>query len=90
MKTIWKYQVTIDDEIVVKMPSGAKILHVALQYGQPCIWALVDPDAPMADRKVIVRGTGHPITGEVDHLGTIHLMAADGELVFHFFEAAHV
>lgn len=69
----------------VAMPLGAKPLCVQLQGDQLCMWALVDPREPPAQRTVRIAGTGHrrdDISAE-DYLGTYQLMG--GSLVFHVF-----
>lgn len=88
MKTIWKYQVdldNIDDNFYMPMKSGAEIISVAAQYDILCLWAIVDPDQQNTRRLLYIRGTGHPLLAAEDtqYLGTAHL--ANG-LVFHVFD----
>ncbi len=40
------------------MPTGAIIRHVAVQNGIVCVWAEVDPDAPIEVRTFEIFGTG--------------------------------
>lgn len=89
MKTVWKFSRPIDDDQVVWMPVGAKILHAGSQTGRPDrfeIWAEVDPDAPEVGRFIYVRGTGHPLpeVEELDHIASF--VVADGALVWHVFD----
>lgn len=85
MKNVYKYEVPVDDVIVIKMPEGAEILHFEAQYGMPCIWARVDPDAPMEKRCFRFAGTGHPLGDNVGkHVGSC--MMRGGALVWHLFE----
>lgn len=84
--TIWKFPLPIGGSVRVAMPDGARVLAVAApgRTEQPCVWAIVHPDAELVDRVFEVRGTGHPL-GEVgDYVGTFTLM--QGSLVFHVFE----
>jgi hypothetical protein len=60
MKTIWKYPLNITDTQVVKMPQRANVLSAADQYGELCMWALVDTEHELEDRKVQIIGTGNP------------------------------
>ena len=84
--TIWKFPLTVHDEVRIAMPDGANILTVATVGEDPFLWALVDVSAPKVGRHFAIRGTGHPV-GEVgDYIGTF--MLAAGALVFHVFEAA--
>lgn len=55
---VWKYNFGIADEFAIEMPTVAKILQVELQRGYPCMWVLVDPDAPREQRKFRIIGTG--------------------------------
>lgn len=34
----------------VRMPKGAKIIHIGLLAGQPRMWVVVDPDAEIEER----------------------------------------
>ena len=87
MKTVWKYQFLVVDDLVVNMPEGAQVLSVQVQGIEPCIWALVDPDAPLVERRLHVRGTGHPFVGnEGRFVGTFQMLR--GRFVGHLFEDA--
>ena len=84
---VWKFELQLNDEVALKMPACAVLLHVGTQGTQLCLWALVDPEAPTAERRIRVAGTGHPIDYapvELRHVGTVLL--ADDRLVFHVFE----
>jgi hypothetical protein len=85
MRTIYKYELT-PNGIVADMPRGAEVLTVQVQHGKPCIWAMVDPDAPTHTRHFRVIGTGHRFEADVlrsMYVGTFQLEG--GSLVFHVF-----
>ncbi len=92
MKTIWKFPFAVSDMVAIEMPSGAKILHVEVQpasslveRSQPCLWALVDPEAKKCLRSFYIFGTGHslgPRADDLRHVGTF----LDGAFVWHVFE----
>ena len=90
MQTIWKFPLETTDRQVIRMPVGSRILTVQTQSqsGKPCLWAVVDSDAPLQPRGFEICGTGHPmsINGDEIHeyIGTYQLN--DGQLVFHVFE----
>lgn len=86
MTTIWKFPIRVADEQSVRMPEGAKILHVGVQNETPCLWAMVESTAPQESRIIAMRGTGHPASGleGAAFLGTIFMYG--GQLVFHVFE----
>lgn len=86
MRAIWKYPLAMTGSQVVSVPEGAQTLEIQVQRGQPCVWALVDPEAPKGDVEVRIHGTGHPIPDNLDdflYLGTFQLEG--GALVFHAF-----
>ena len=78
MKTIHKY--------TIELPSGAEILTCQFQRGNLCLWALVNPDAPLETRIIRVYGTGHPVKADIvqRYIGTVQDRA--GYLVWHVFE----
>ena len=85
-QSIWKFPTPIVDEFSLDMPEGAEILDVERQDVDPCIWALVNTDAPLKPRRFAWYGTGHRASGiaKADHIGTVLLHG--GRLVFHLFE----
>lgn len=85
MKTIWKFELGIEDRRLLEIPIGAEVLAVQVQGSTPCMWALVDPDAEREVRDFIMCGTGHVIPDvELKHLGTYQLYS--GNFVGHVFE----
>jgi hypothetical protein len=88
MRTIYKYPIAVVDQQTLRLPAEAEILCVQMQGEQPCIWALVTPNATTKDRDIRVYGTGHRMPDETAshrYIGTIQMAA--GSLVFHVFEA---
>ena len=83
-KSIWKYDLEIDDEQSIDVPEGAKMLTAQIQKGNLCVWAIVDPRSEKKPRKFYVFGTGHhnDFAGK-DYLGTVQIH--EGNLVFHVF-----
>ena len=94
MKTIWKFECPIADEVVIHMPLGSQILCVQMQHNVPCIWALVDDAMPKLIHNFAWRGTGHPCDNlkprhhesEPRYIGTVQMH--NGSLVFHLFEVS--
>ena len=86
-KRIWKYQLEVVDVQNISMPKGAEILTIQVQYGEPCLWALVDPKEEVEKRTIEIFGTGNPILVDMEmrkYITTFNLL--DGGLVFHVFE----
>jgi hypothetical protein len=97
MMTVWKFRLQGTNAGRIMMPKGARALHVAMQNGEPFLWALVDTSqTSQEERRFEVYGTGQPMADlddtdspypfarEVRHIGTF--MMHDGRLVFHVFE----
>lgn len=72
----------------VELPSGAKILSVAVQNQKAAVlWALVNPDAPNETRKIYIANTDGELPetfGSHRFIGT--LLFGGGEIVLHVFE----
>lgn len=81
---IWKYEIPIGSTFRLDMPKGAIPLTVALQGDQPCLWAIVQCEAPREPRQFVIRGTGHFFDGyEGEYVGTFQMLG--GALVYHVF-----
>ena len=83
--SVWKYEIRVADEFTVEMPRMSQVIHVAVQDGTPCMWALVDPDQPTRLRMFHIRGTGHPVDPDLVYIGS--WMELRGRLVWHLFGA---
>lgn len=87
-KTIWKFPIVITDLQTVPLPDGAKVLTVAEQRGDLCLWAEVNPDAPKVKRTFEVFGTGHPMHTDMGvergYVGTAQ--TEGGSFVWHVYE----
>lgn len=82
--TIWKFKLEIEDEQTVMMPMQAKVLSVAEQGGDLCLWAMVDPINRVEPRRVRIVGTGHEMFwSEGKFVGTV--LTEGGRLVWHVF-----
>jgi hypothetical protein len=90
MKTIWKFQFEVDDNVSIEMPIDAEILTVDTQHEIPCLWALVDSEKDTIKRKFRIYGTGHPIVEnkKEKYIGTFQLYK--GDLIYHLFEQSFI
>ncbi len=85
MRTIWKFPLLLQDHQTVKMPQFAKIISAQFQKGVLCLWALVDDEAPLEPRQIVICPTGGTRPDQyVNHIGTVQM--ANGDLVWHIFE----
>lgn len=85
MRSVWK--IVLNAPVVVSsLPSGARVLTVATENGQPCVWLEVDTTGGQREERTFVgHGTGHPIPSGETYLGTAHDVD-DAGLVFHIYE----
>lgn len=85
---IRKYE--LDLETYPHMPQGAVILSVHEQDDKIFVWAMVRPEMPLVNRKIMLVGTGQPITEniilksatEFTFIGTVHTPP----FVWHIFD----
>lgn len=88
MRAVWKYQIPVVDDQELDMPKGAVILPYLECEGLGALriitfWAEVWTDAPKVTRFLAIRGTGHPIEGGEEHMGTVR----DGAFMWHLYDA---
>lgn len=84
--TIWKFPLSVRDHSIL-MPRGARLLSVAIQGGEPCLWAMVDPSQPRVARRIGVQLTGAEIgqrSLSLPFIGT--LLLENGLFVTHVFD----
>jgi hypothetical protein len=80
---IYKYPFAIESKTSISVPSGHVVMHVGLDpAGVPCVWALVEPEAPKIDIAIWVVGTGHDVPEEAcRHVGSF----VQSAFVWHIF-----
>ena len=84
-RVVFKYPIPMKDRFDLALPTGAQVLTVQTQRGEPHLWALVHPGLPPETRSFHLYGTGHPVDhAPLRYVGTFQL--EDGRLVFHVFE----
>ncbi len=83
---IYKYEIKLDDDQTISLPTGAKILTVQIQGRIPYIWAMFDENlGGLEPRKISVIGTGNPMPEVGRYIGTFQML--EGMLVWHVFES---
>lgn len=86
-RVIWKYPVSVLGVTTVEMRAGARIVHVAAQDGQPCLWVECDPESLCLDeRRFAVAMTGQVHVDVGEYVGTALLDG--GAFVAHVYEVA--
>jgi len=93
-REVWKFEVPPGEVhghgSTVSMPSGAQIISVGTQSTIVFIWAIVDPEAQLTERRLGYFPTGSPLPAW-DYVGTAHVLNPDRPalgswLVWHVFE----
>lgn len=65
---------------------GAKLLSVGFQGWQLMVWALVDPDAKLVRRKLLVMPTGFRVDRPLSEQHFVGTATTAEGLVFHVFD----
>lgn len=87
-RRVWKYQLEFGQQHVT-MRAGAELCDVGLDgEGRPCVWALSDPQAPEAQRRLYVAATGQQVDLDAATLYVGSFTA--GRLVGHLFDSGEV
>lgn len=83
---VYKYELEITDEQIIRLPFAAEILTIQMQGDKCCLWALVDPMNESEERTICIYGTGRPIPNKIrlKHISTFFVPHLG--LVFHAFE----
>jgi hypothetical protein len=85
MKTIWKYNIPLEDKFILRIPEGAMLLSIDNQNESGCLWFLVDSYKEVEDRTFHLYGTGHPIDDfKLIFIGMFQQRG--GALIWHVFE----
>ncbi len=85
MKTVHKFTLKTEDFQLIEMSRGARILCVEVQFGRVCIWAEVDTELSLLDRKIHTVSTGGPMpVVPLRYIGTYQL--SGGSLIYHVYE----
>lgn len=90
-QTIYRYGIDVEDEVVLKMPRGARIISVGTKTPSAGsmldLWAMCDPEeTELESVRIRIVGTGHPIPDwqQLLFIGTV--VVYDGVLVWHVFK----
>jgi len=86
MKTIHKYPLAIEAELVVMLPVEAQILDVQFQRNDLCLWALVDREAAKEPITLRMLGTGHHVELKPDAQYLATVQQYGGTFVWHIFK----
>jgi hypothetical protein len=85
-RTVFKYPMNQSSHgrLFLTMPRGAQLLHVSLQDGQMCLWALIDQgEFQLEQRAVNALWTDWPAP---ESPGRYMNSVQQGALVWHFFD----
>lgn len=83
MKVIYKYQLN-DENNILSLPAGYKILHIGAQGVSVCAWIMIDTDeTTFEDVSFTLICTGQEIPNNMTYIGTAVVNMLN--LVFHVF-----
>ena len=84
MKTVYKYEIKIQDEFVLELPKIGEGIHVGLDpNGQSSMWICHDTEEEKVMTKFYVRGTGHTVPEDGIYINSWK----DGPFMWHLFIA---
>ena len=84
MKTIYKYNLT--HAISIHTHKDAKILHLAYQKDELCVWMEVDTEQPIVNRILEFAGTGWEITSRFEEAHYIGTVTDSAGFVWHWYD----
>ena len=86
-RAIWKFELSMtDDEQVIEMPLGSRIVSAAFQGHVPCLWAICSLGIVSEARRFVFVGTGWDEKAEWwNRLHFIETLHRNG-FVWHLFE----
>lgn len=88
MKVIWKFTLRIDKEQIIELVEDAKILSIQSQFGNICMWVLLNTHNHKIKRKFRIIGTGHEI--DDDFYGEYIDTCLVNNYVWHVFDCGVV
>jgi len=84
MRAVYKYELEITGEQVLRIPKGAQLNYFGEQNGKLFVWADVRDTNDLEDRVINIFGTGHPIGDHpYEWMGTVQM---SNGLVWHIYE----
>lgn len=88
MKRVYKYPFAIQDAPqAIETPGDGTLMHVGLDPGgAPCVWLLVDPEAPPTTTYIVILGTGHAAMDHWQPIGSFN----QGPFMWHVFAIPEV
>lgn len=88
--TIFKYQMPVLESFTMKLPEKAKIIRMEDQDGFFWLWAVVDTNAPLEERKFMAFKTGASIPADInlEYVGFCAVFV-QMELGLYIFEVLH-
>ena len=86
MKTVWKFELPLEDYVELLLPKGSIPLSTQLQNSNLKLWCLCNSEEPLRERRVFrIVGTWHSIEEKnIKFIDTFQMM--NGDLEFHVFE----
>lgn len=80
---VYKFTLRIVDAQYVAIPQPCRHLSVQFQFGNLCLWSLVEPEGAKVAKCIRIFGTGNLVTeiGGMQYIGTVQ--EHGGNLIWH-------
>jgi hypothetical protein len=73
--------------VKIKIPSSHRILSVGEQFGDVFLWAIVNNESELVEKKIYIFGTGYTLPNDINIYHFIGTVITDGgNYVWHIFE----
>ena len=85
---IWKYQMPVAENFTMRLPENAQIIRMAGENGYLWLWAVVDTQAPLENRKFSAFKAGGEMPDDISSLVYVGMASIyiQQELMLYIFE----
>ena len=85
---IWKYQMPVAENFTMRLPENAQIIRMAGENGYLWLWAVVDTQAPLEERKFSAFKAGGEMPDDISSLVYVGMASIyiQQELMLYIFE----
>lgn len=74
MEIIYKYKLSLVEEQELDLPIDAEVLSIQKQGDSICAWVKLDTEKKVYSRKILIYGTGQPISEHwLKHITTLQM-----------------
>lgn len=85
-RTIWKYQIPVLEDFNISLPKGAEIIRFDNEEGKLWLWAIVNPDSPTEERRLLAFKTCAEMPDKSLKFLGMAAIYIQAELMLYYFE----